>query len=382
MAIETDITHCHLVYGQPVYLENGNIECKTRSTSHLIKECNEKNGTPNLTTEGVFINCTIKNNTAQIIFNPAPIPFNNIVTIPQTVKEANDKTKKNDEIKNAGDLNTSAAIEINTETLSGIKIKTLPIKDKIDLSIPPGQKPQTGRLDVSSLTTIKETHSDGKSYRVTLTLEASAAYIKVKAAFNSYIDTIYPSSVPNTTKYMQVSDSYRSFADQYAPFDWYLFDATSGSILNPGIKEKVKEIRYQPIIKKMQVLLGGATGSYTFISGSSTIKVVVKENKKGTGIGSFPVFRKQITLGATAMAFPGTSNHGKGITIDLDQSRLESITWMRVSGSQYGWSWTEGNSVSEPWHYNYLPNDKRIYSKEGKLLEVKNTTIVPIINSK
>jgi hypothetical protein len=382
MAIETDITHCHLVYGQPVYLENGNIECKTRSTSHLIKECNEKNGTPNLTTEGVFINCTIKNNTAQIIFNPAPIPFNNIVTIPQTVKEANDKTKKNDEIKNAGDLNTSAAIEINTETLSGIKIKSLPTKDKIDLSIPPGQKPQTGRLDVSSLTTIKETHSDGKLYSVTLTLEASAAYIKVKAAFNAYIDTIYPSSVPNTTKYMQVSDSYRPFDAQYAPFDWYLFDATSGSILNPGIKEKVKEIRYQPIIKKMEVLLGGATGSYTFISGSSTIKVVVKENKKGTGIGSFPVFRKKITLGATAMAFPGTSNHGKGITIDLDQSRLESITWMRISGSQYGWSWTEGNSVNEPWHYNYLPNDKRIYSKEGKLLEVKNTTIVPIINSK
>lgn len=355
MAIETDITHCHLVYGQPVYLEDGNIECKTRSTSHLIKECNEKNGTPNLTTEGVFINCTIKNNTAQIIFNPAPIPFNNIVTIPQTVKEANDETTKKETTANAETVTTTATEIINTGKVPTTKIDETKKKNPTS---PLNNTNQTGRMALTDMEVYRETHTDKKTYPVRLKIEALNAYKLVKAAYRKFIG-LNP-SLPD----MEVADSYRNFDAQYAAFDWDFYEGTGG---NTADRNKVKEGQKLPMPRTIK-----PAGTYKINGIDYTFK---KETK-------WPLLRKIGTNGKIPIAFPGTSNHGSGITIDINQNNIQAMDWMRVNGTTYGWSWTEGSSIGEPWHFNYLPNDKRIYSKEGKLLEVKNTTIVPIINSK
>jgi LAS superfamily LD-carboxypeptidase LdcB len=54
----------------------------------------------------------------------------------------------------------------------------------------------------------------------------------------------------------------------------------------------------------------------------------------------------------TAAAVPGTSNHGWGKAIDVFPT--EAQTWIKTNGEQYGWSWAEGRSVGEPWHFTYI----------------------------
>lgn len=65
-------------------------------------------------------------------------------------------------------------------------------------------------------------------------------------------------------------------------------------------------------------------------------------------------------IGAPA-AIPGTSNHGLGTTVDVNDfgayntdgnaRRAATIGILR----EYGWSTTEGDSIKEPWHLNYVP---------------------------
>ena len=54
--------------------------------------------------------------------------------------------------------------------------------------------------------------------------------------------------------------------------------------------------------------------------------------------------------GSTAAAYPGTSNHGFGLAIDISG---KSQDWIRKNGEPFGWSWDEGKSVGEPWHFRY-----------------------------
>lgn len=53
-----------------------------------------------------------------------------------------------------------------------------------------------------------------------------------------------------------------------------------------------------------------------------------------------------------AMAIPGTSNHGWGNAIDVGPA--EAQDWIKRNGEKYGWSWDEGRSVGEPWHFTYV----------------------------
>jgi hypothetical protein len=62
--------------------------------------------------------------------------------------------------------------------------------------------------------------------------------------------------------------------------------------------------------------------------------------------------KKINTNGRIAMAYPGTSNHGLGRAIDVDGSAAQK--WIRDNGEAYGWSWAEGRSVGEPWHFTYV----------------------------
>lgn len=87
-----------------------------------------------------------------------------------------------------------------------------------------------------------------------------------------------------------VTDSYRTYEEQDAGFDWDLYNQTG------------------------------------------------QKKKKGTG-------------GSIAMALPGTSNHGLGNAIDVYPSSAQD--WIRKNGEQYGWSWDEGRQVGESWHFTY-----------------------------
>lgn len=56
------------------------------------------------------------------------------------------------------------------------------------------------------------------------------------------------------------------------------------------------------------------------------------------------------TDGRITIAYPGTSNHGLGKAIDISGKAQD---WIRTNGEQFGWSWDEGRSVGEPWHFRY-----------------------------
>lgn len=60
-----------------------------------------------------------------------------------------------------------------------------------------------------------------------------------------------------------------------------------------------------------------------------------------------------------AAAVPGTSNHGKGITVDVANLRYNTTAWRDLAPLLVaeGWSNLEGSRIAEPWHWNYLLDD-------------------------
>lgn len=51
-------------------------------------------------------------------------------------------------------------------------------------------------------------------------------------------------------------------------------------------------------------------------------------------------------------AFPGTSNHGWGIAVDV--LTRAAAAWIMRNGHRFGWSWDEGKRVGEWWHMRYV----------------------------
>ena len=51
-------------------------------------------------------------------------------------------------------------------------------------------------------------------------------------------------------------------------------------------------------------------------------------------------------------AYPGTSNHGWGIAVDVKTQR--AVAWMLTHASKFGWSHDEGARVGEWWHWRYV----------------------------
>ena len=62
--------------------------------------------------------------------------------------------------------------------------------------------------------------------------------------------------------------------------------------------------------------------------------------------------KKIDTNGTIDIAYPGTSNHGWGKAIDLFPAHAQN--WVKQNGMKYGWSWEEGRSVGESWHFTYV----------------------------
>lgn len=57
-----------------------------------------------------------------------------------------------------------------------------------------------------------------------------------------------------------------------------------------------------------------------------------------------------------AAAFPGTSNHGWGLAVDV--LTRAAAAWIMRNGHRYGWSWDEGKRVGEWWHFRYVGASK------------------------
>lgn len=76
--------------------------------------------------------------------------------------------------------------------------------------------------------------------------------------------------------------------------------------------------------------------------------------------------RRYVRHTGAAAAVPGTSNHGRGIAVDLSTSigfgswYSDAYKWMSKNGPKYGWTNTEGRSVNEPWHWVYNSSNDRM----------------------
>jgi len=117
-----------------------------------------------------------------------------------------------------------------------------------------------------------------------------------------------------------VNSSYRTYKTQYDIFDWGLYVQTGGDpthqeLTRPGVEIEVKIPRKRP-----------------------------------------PERKKINTNGLVGAAFPGTSNHGWGKAVDID-NRAGQV-WIKKNGYKYNWSWYEGRSVGEPWHFTWTTNPK------------------------
>jgi LAS superfamily LD-carboxypeptidase LdcB len=122
-----------------------------------------------------------------------------------------------------------------------------------------------------------------------------------------------------------LTDTYRTYASQYRIFDIDLFISTGGTATKRSGKN--------------------ANGGF------------IKKTKKGTG-------------GKTAVAYPGTSNHGWGKAIDIgginSKESQKVRCWIKQYGVKYGWSWFEGRSAKEDWHFTYDPSKKETWNESFK----------------
>lgn len=58
--------------------------------------------------------------------------------------------------------------------------------------------------------------------------------------------------------------------------------------------------------------------------------------------------------GVATAACPGTSNHGRGEAVDVQDASGGRLAWLEAHARTYGWAW---ELDSEPWHIHYLLGD-------------------------
>ncbi|MEZ0448873.1 M15 family metallopeptidase [Cellulomonas sp. ICMP 17802] len=84
--------------------------------------------------------------------------------------------------------------------------------------------------------------------------------------------------------------------------------------------------------------------------------------------GSYRTLEEQISTRAakgTMAAVPGTSNHGWGLAVDLDQAsgyRSAQYAWLKANAMTYGWHHPTymdegGRGPHEPWHWEFGTSD-------------------------
>ena len=70
------------------------------------------------------------------------------------------------------------------------------------------------------------------------------------------------------------------------------------------------------------------------------------------------------TKKGNTQAFPGRSNHGMGLAVDLYGTAAQN--WIKSNGEKYGWSWDEGKRAGEAWHFRFDPRLVQITSPEDE----------------
>ncbi len=60
-------------------------------------------------------------------------------------------------------------------------------------------------------------------------------------------------------------------------------------------------------------------------------------------------------------AYPGTSNHGWAIAVDV--KTRAAAAWLMRNVDRYGWSWDEGRRVGEWWHFRYRGANRALLRK-------------------
>ena len=108
---------------------------------------------------------------------------------------------------------------------------------------------------------------------------------------------------------LPLNDAYRDIDEQQSLFDWDLYVATGG-------------------------------------------------NRSDTSRNKNAKSKKRGSNGSVAVAFPGTSNHGKGIAIDVNGA--EAQNWIKKNGFHYGWSWYEGKRNNENWHFTWTTREDQL----------------------
>ena len=90
------------------------------------------------------------------------------------------------------------------------------------------------------------------------------------------------------------------------------------------------------------------------------------KRRPGTTDRSYNGSTYRLRAGMSPVASPGYSNHGLAITVDFNsgvQTRgSDEHAWMLSEGVKYGWDWTEGKRIGEPWHWTYMPAKDRMKS--------------------
>lgn len=81
--------------------------------------------------------------------------------------------------------------------------------------------------------------------------------------------------------------------------------------------------------------------------------------------------------GQATAAVPGTSNHGKGLAVDINNAGPFDVgfhKWMSSTGPKHGWSNAEGRSIKEPWHW---VNDNIARGAIGSVVDEIPEQVVP-----
>lgn len=119
-----------------------------------------------------------------------------------------------------------------------------------------------------------------------------------------------------------------------------------------------EELRRRAALAGHIVTITSIADAYRTIAQQTTV-FLARYRVQATGIGPYGDVRhwagvRYVRHVGAAAAVPGTSNHGRAVTVDI--RNLTSFTsdlylWMLANAPALGWSNTEGRSVGEPWHW-------------------------------
>lgn len=119
-----------------------------------------------------------------------------------------------------------------------------------------------------------------------------------------------------------------------------------------------EELRTRAAADKHVVTITSVADAYRDLAAQERV-FLSRYTPRTAGVGPYGDVRwwnnvRYVRTSGAAAAVPGTSNHGRGTTVDI--RGLTSFTsdlyrWMLANAPALGWSNAEGASIGEPWHW-------------------------------